>query len=487
MPKVSVLIPSYNLAYCIERTIGSVLAQTFTDFELLIEDDASTDGSPALLGAITDPRVTVFLKTKNEGQNRTTNNLVARARGEYVCCLAADDTWEPEKLARQVALLDAQPEVAAVFSWPEFIDDEDRPIEPEDDVHRQVRTVVNLKKEMWARRFMLGNCLFISTSMHRRALHEEIGAFDESLPLLADLDFYMRIVARHEIHVLPERLARIRMRAGGANLSFPDSPTWERHVEELARVREKNHPRKIKKNKFFIATPFYELKGYSPYIESLLNSLTGLARYAKETGIEFEFHHVSGDSYVWRARNTLADRFLKSDCSHLIFIDSDESWEPEGLYRLMKADALVVGAAYPVKNNWQHFGVAIETEGPEHLPRVNAAGLIHAEKVPTGFMKIAREVFERLRFAEPENWYWEPDEYGVSEKRYNFFGHLLENHTVYGEDISFCRRWQRAGGELYVEPRVTIEHYGTQGWKGNYDQFLRQQPGGDLYEEAKAA
>ncbi len=486
MPNVSVLIPSYNLGYCIARTIASVLAQTFSDFELLIEDDGSTDDSAQVLRALTDPRIAVFLKTRNEGQNRTTNNLVARATGEYVCCLAADDTWETEKLAKQVAYLDAHPETGAVFSHPEFIDDADAPIAPHDDSHRAVQSLGNLPRAAWQRRLMIGNCLFISTSMHRRALHEEIGAFDEEFPLLADLDFYMRIVARHEIHVLPERLARVRMRSGGANLSHPSPETSERHVDELARVRSKNHPRKVRPKKFYIATPFYELKGYSPYIKSLVDSLVGLATYAKQTGIEFEFHHVSGDSYVWRARNALADRFLKSDCSHLIFIDSDESWEPEGLYRLMKAEAPVVGAAYPVKNNWQHFGVAIHTEGDAALPKVNAEGLIYAQKVPTGFMKIAREVFEKIRAAEPENWYWEPDEYGAPSKRFNYFGHILENHTVYGEDISFCKRWERLGGELFVEPRITIEHYGTQGWKGNYDVFLRSQKGGDLYEEKAA-
>ena len=489
MPKVSVCIPSYNLAYCIGRTIESVLAQTFTDFELLIEDDGSTDNSVAVIQAYADTRITLVSKLTNEGQNETTNNLCKRAAGEYIACLPADDTWAADKLEKQVAYLDANPACGMVFSHPEFIDDSDATIAPaEGSPEERVQGIGNMERQFWQKRFMVGNCLFIATSLHRRALHEEIGYFDESLHLLADLDFYIRAVKSHDLHVIQEPLARVRMRADRSNLSHPSAAAQERHVDELALVRAKNRPGgAIKEKKFFIATPFYELKGHSPYIKSLVDSLCGLAKYGKETGIEFEFHTVDGDSYVWRARNSIADRFLKSDCSHLIFIDSDESWEPEGLYRLMKADAPIVGAAYPVKNNWAHFGVVIHTEGENHVAKTTPAGLIYADKVPTGFMKISREVFAKIRAMEPDNWYWEPDEYGTMSKRHNYFGHVMEAHIMYGEDISFCRRWQRTGGELFVEPRVTISHYGTKGWTGNYDTFLRSQKGGDLDPERHAA
>jgi hypothetical protein len=102
-------------------------------------------------------------------------------------------------------------------------------------------------------------------------------------------------------------------------------------------------------------------------------------------------------------------------------------------------------------------------------------------------MKIAREVFERIKMNEPENWYWEPDEFGTNSKRHNFFGHILEDHIIYGEDISFNKRWQACGGELFIEPRMTIGHFGIKEWKGNYDNYLRSQPGGDLDPALKAA
>ncbi len=482
-PKVSICIPSYNLAPYIGETIQSVLNQTFTDFELLIEDDGSTDNSVAAIHPfLSDPRVSLVVRTQNEGQNQTTNHLVRRARGEYMALLPADDVWAPDKLEKQVAYLNANPACGITFSWPAFMDIGGA----QHEVDAKLYEPKNMERQFWQKRFMVGNCLFIATSLYRRSLHEEIGYFDESLRLLADLEFYTRIVKAHDLHVSEERFASIRFR-NGENLSFPNRKNMEDHAEEIATIRKRNLGKKVVPNKYFIATPFYELKGYSPYIKSLVDSLVGLARYEDETGIKFEFHHVSGDSYVWRARNALAARFLASDCSHLIFIDSDESWEPEGLYRLIKADAPMVGAAYPMKNAWTEFGVVIHTEGENHAPRVRADGLICADKVPTGFMKIAREVFEKIRANEPDNWYWEPDDYGTQAKRHNYFGHILEDHVVYGEDISFNKRWQRCGGELFVEPRVTIGHYGVKEWSGNYDHFLRSQPGGDLDPALKAA
>lgn len=480
MPKVSVLIPSFNLAPFIAETIESVLAQTFTDFELLIEDDGSTDNSVAVISQFKDPRITVVAKLQNEGQNQTTNNLVRRAQGEYIACLPADDVWEADKLERQVAYLDSHPECGLAFSWPQFISADGSPMSGDADLFEPK----NMERAFWHKRFLVGNVLFIATSLYRRSLHDEVGYFDESLPLMADMEFWMRCVKGSEIYVFPERMAKVRNR-DGQNLSAVNAKNLEQQADEIALIREKYAGvKRIKDKKFFIATPFYELKGYSPYIKSLVDSLVGLAKYEKETGIEFEFHHVSGDSYVWRARNTLAAKFLKSDCSHLVFIDSDESWEPEGLYRILKADVPIVGAAYPVKNNWEHYGVVIHTQGENFAPKVNAEGLIHADKVPTGFMKISREVFQKIQASEPDNWYWEQDEYGTSSKRHNFFGHILEDHVIYGEDISFNKRWQRVGGELFVEPRVTIGHYGIKEWPGNYDRFLRQQPGGDLAQAA---
>ena len=473
MPRVSVCIPSYQYLK-IAETINAVLAQTFTDWELLIEDDGSNDGTAELLAEmvakLADHRITLRLKDSNEGQNKTTNNLVARATGDYLCLLPCDDLIAPEKLAKQVAYLDANPACGIVFSWPRFASEDGRAI---DYGKPDVEEIANMPRRAWQARLRCGNCLFIATSMYRRALHAELGAFDESLHLLADLEWYVRIVKKYDLHVMQEPLATITVRDKGANLSFPTAATMERNWDELDRIRATHYPLIEGRRKYMIATPFYDVKGFSPYIRSLVTTIHALVL----GGIDYEFLEISGDSYVWRARNLLAQRFLDSDCTDLIFIDSDEGWTLESFLRLLKHEEEVVGCAYPIKNNWHHYGVTIFCND-DGTPRVDPkTGLIPAQKVPTGFMKIRRSAFEKIKANEPDDWLWE--KYGdVMRKQQNYFGHLIVDHVGYGEDISFNIRCHRALITLWVEPRADIEHIGTQVWAGNYHKFLCEQPGG---------
>ena len=215
--------------------------------------------------------------------------------------------------------------------------------------------------------------------------------------------------------------------------------------------------------KLMIATPFYENKGYSPYIVSMFQTVYMLAR---QSNLEFEFVELSGGSYIDHNRNLLADKFIKSDCTHLFFVDSDQSWDLTSFLNVVKADKDIVGAAYPVKNNWEQYGITIHTHD-DGTPIVNEDGLIKAEKVPTGFMKIKKEVFEKIKAANPTDWYYEKN-----EKLHNFFGHLTIDHIRYGEDISFGIRWQSIGGEIWLEPRCSIGHHGVNSWHGNYHEYL---------------
>ena len=223
--------------------------------------------------------------------------------------------------------------------------------------------------------------------------------------------------------------------------------------------------------KILLASPFYEVKAYSPYVSSLMKTVALL----QKLGIEYDYWELSGDSYIDRARNTIANTFRESDYTHLLFIDSDMSWDLEGFGRLLMADADVVGAGYPCKNNWDHFSCILNCND-DGTPIVNEQGLLSAWGVPTGFMKIRREVFDRLAEADPDNFYYEGGDDGKEPtKRYNFFGRI----PPLGEDISFCRRWvEKAGGTLWVEPRITMGHYGVKKWEGNYHEFLTRCPGG---------
>lgn len=453
-------------------------AQTFTDWELIIEDDGSTDNSLEVIQPfLADSRISLVTKVVNQGQNRTTNNLVKMATGEYICLLPADDTIEPEKLSKQVAYLDANPTCGIVFGHPKFITSSG----PYTYGQGDIETIANNTRIDWQERFRGGNCLFIATSMYRRALHETLGMFSEEFHLLADLEWYIRIVKDHDLHIIQEHLATMRMRDNNANLSALTPARAEMQSDELEIIRERHYKVDPKKKKFMLATPFYDVKGFSPYIMSLVQTITTLV----SAKIPFEYIELSGDSYVWRARNLLSERFLNSDCTHLIFLDSDHSWDVNSFLRLLRADADIVGGAYPTKNNWEHYSVTIHTD-ENGIPDVNEEGLIRGQKVPTGFMKIKREVFEQLRAANRDDWYWEGHG-GSIRKMWNYFGHITIDHVAFGEDISFCKRCEALGIKLYVEPRLSINHIGTKTWTGNYHDFLTRQPGGSKDPNLKEA
>lgn len=109
-PVVSVIIPAFNAAWCVERAIESVLAQTFSDFELIVVDDGSTDDTREILNLYSSHLTVV--SQPNGGMSSARNAGIRAARGRYLAFLDADDRWLPSKLERQVALLDQHPDLA---------------------------------------------------------------------------------------------------------------------------------------------------------------------------------------------------------------------------------------------------------------------------------------------------------------------------------------------------------------------------------------
>lgn len=122
MTAVSVIMPVYNVEKYLAQAIRSVLDQTFTDFELLIVDDGSTDGSPAVYSSFTDPRIRVIVQ-RNRGLAGARNTGIRNAKSPYIAFIDSDDLWRPEKLARHVAHLNTNLDVGVSYSASEFIDE----------------------------------------------------------------------------------------------------------------------------------------------------------------------------------------------------------------------------------------------------------------------------------------------------------------------------------------------------------------------------
>lgn len=113
--RTTVIIPTYNHARFVREAIDSVLTQTVQDFEIIVIDDGSTDDTPDVLSTVRDPRVTC-VRTVNQGLSAARTEGLRRARGEYVAFLDADDRWRPEKLERQLAMMESEPGIGAVFT-----------------------------------------------------------------------------------------------------------------------------------------------------------------------------------------------------------------------------------------------------------------------------------------------------------------------------------------------------------------------------------
>lgn len=124
-PMVTVLLTVYNRVTVVS-TIKSILAQTYDDFELLIIDNASTDATHKVIKEIKDPRIRLIINEKNKGQTYSMNKGLKLARGKYIARIDADDLMLPERLEKQVAFMESNPEYGLCGSWVQFITDDDR-------------------------------------------------------------------------------------------------------------------------------------------------------------------------------------------------------------------------------------------------------------------------------------------------------------------------------------------------------------------------
>jgi glycosyltransferase involved in cell wall biosynthesis len=189
--RVSVIIPTYNRAWCLKEAVDSVMAQSYRDVEVILVDDGSTDGTAAMVAAWDVPLR--FLSQQNRGVSAARNLGLRSARGNLVAFLDSDDLWLPDKLARQVAFFDAHPEALICQTGETWI-------------RRGVRVNPRHRHRKPSGRIFeasLALCLVSpSAVMMRRGLLEEVGGFDESLPACEDYDLWLRVSARYPVHLI---------------------------------------------------------------------------------------------------------------------------------------------------------------------------------------------------------------------------------------------------------------------------------------------
>ena len=225
-PKVSVILTSYNHAKYLREAIDSVINQTFSDFELIIWDDASSDGSWEIIQSYSDTRIKVFRNHEQRLARYGINKAIKEiARGEYIAIHHSDDIWQLEKLEKQVAFLDANPNIGAVFSNM-FVIDENSNLLPENShPYQTLFAQPNRSRHEWLNHFFYkGNVLAHPSVLIREKCYSNCGLYRDGFPA-ADYDMWVRLCMQYEIYVLPEKLIGFRIRDNEANVSAsrPDS------------------------------------------------------------------------------------------------------------------------------------------------------------------------------------------------------------------------------------------------------------------------
>jgi glycosyltransferase involved in cell wall biosynthesis len=207
-PAVSVVVATYNYGLFLAGALDSALAQTFRDLEVIVVDDGSTDSTETVVAPyLRDPRVR-YQRTHHVGQPAAKNIGIRLARSRLIAFLDADDIWLAEKLAKQVALMNADSTLGVVYCRRLLMDEHGRTLEYEQpELHRG--RVLDA---------MFGcNFVAFSSCVVRQEVFEAVGFFDESLPLAIDYDLWLRVAARYPFNYIDEPL--LRYRTGHANLS----------------------------------------------------------------------------------------------------------------------------------------------------------------------------------------------------------------------------------------------------------------------------
>jgi len=230
IPVVSVIVPAYRVTDFIGEALDSVLAQTFTDYEIIVINDGSPD-SEALERAL-EPYMSriIYIKQENRGVSAARNTGIAAARGSLLAFLDGDDTWLPNYLEVQVARIQADPTIDVLY--PNVL-----LFGGSSEAGEEFMTACPSNGEVTFERLLLQECNVSNCSIARREMIISAGLFDESLPSVEDFDLWLRVIKEGgRIAYHRDVLARYRRRPG----SLTADPIWlnEHILKVLKKVKQ---------------------------------------------------------------------------------------------------------------------------------------------------------------------------------------------------------------------------------------------------------
>jgi glycosyltransferase involved in cell wall biosynthesis len=300
LPRLSVLLPVYNAADSVARAVESILGQSFVDFELIIVDDGSTDGSGDILRLFQDPRVRLST-WENRGLAESLNEALRLARGELVARQDADDVSEPDRFRRQIDYLDLHPSVGLVGTNYVLVDEQGAEVlitnlftHPDDLKVAQV----------------LSNQFCHGSVMFRRSVIAEVGAYDPDVGHVEDYDLFARMSHATGVANLPEPLYRWRRNPSGISLSNVDV-----QAEQSAAIRERECSRLFaRRSEYRVFSSFHPLslrRGGLAYLDRKGGLYRDLALVCAVRGLKRQALGALVMAWIcepWRRRNVRAIR-----------------------------------------------------------------------------------------------------------------------------------------------------------------------------------
>ena len=233
---------------------------------------------------------------------------------------------------------------------------------------------------------------------------------------------------------------------------------------------------KLRKYEIFFATPCYGGMITDQYFLSMFKLSQALMQY----GISFRITTLRNESLVTRARNILSAMFMESTASHLFFIDADIEFDVDSILRALAYDKDIMASAYPKKALPIQYAINFKFLDPTTRQVRMENGAVEVLDASTGFFCIKRRVFDKMRESYPELHY--RNDSNIDEKFhkycYSFFDTIQDpdDNRYLSEDYTFCRRWQKIGGEIWLDPNTRLNHIGTYTFEGDVSLIMGQNP-----------
>jgi len=212
--------------------------------------------------------------------------------------------------------------------------------------------------------------------------------------------------------------------------------------------------------KILIGTPAHDGRVDVWFANSLVNTI----KLSMLKGIEVIPVYMAYDSLVQRARNDLVKLAIEEKFDYLIFIDSDQEWNPEWIFKLITYKEDVIGATVVKKSDNIAFNVKALKDGLKQQQN----GLIEVECVGTGFLKISKKALQKV-------WDISPEYKNEGKTCRMVFDVQLVDGELISEDNVFCQKWRKLSNKVFIDPNMTCNHIGVKKYTGNFLEFIKKE------------